>query len=188
MLKHGELVLGMLMLSMASSVVAQSALERQLAGAFGARNDKLDIDKSKRKPEWKQAQYSKTPGKGCVITYYSGDQAVSYLGPTDNMSEAFVSVTNSAIPNASKPVVVNVTLSTEGEPERTVPATHLTINGLDQGMILFLLPNIESGLDVMKDVEGIRVTMNKKLVFNLRWNGGHAARDKMRACLNRTTN
>lgn len=50
-------------------------------------------------------------------------------------------------------------------------------------MILFSLPTIQAGLDVMQDVEGVRVIIDKKQVFSLSWKGGHAARDQMRACL-----
>ena len=50
-------------------------------------------------------------------------------------------------------------------------------------MILFSLPNVEAGLDVMQDTEGVRVTIDKKQVFSLAWKDGHAARDRMRACL-----
>lgn len=183
MAKYYNVVLGAILAGLAVGAAAQSPLEKQLAGALGARNDKLDPDKTKRKPEWKLAHYSKTPRKGCAITYYAGEQAVSYIGPSDNINEAFVSVTSAAIPNIAKPNIIKVTLAADGEPDRIVPATHLSIAGLDQGLILFLLPNIESALVTMQDVAGVRVVLDKKPVFNLRWEGGHAARDKMRACL-----
>lgn len=183
MSRYRTAILGALLLGLAAGAASQSPLEKQLAGALGARNDKLDPDKTKRKPEWKLAHYSKTPRKGCAITYYAGEQAVSYIGPSDNINEAFVSVTSSAIPNIEKPNIIKVTLSADGEPDRIVPATHLSIDGLDQGLILFLLPNIESALETMQDVAGVRVMLDKKPVFNLRWEGGHVARDKMRACL-----
>lgn len=168
------------------SASAQSALERQLAGALQARDDKLDIEKTRRKPEWKLKPGS-SAGKGCAVTYYDGEQALGYLGPSADWNEAFVIVTGPAIPVAPKAVSAKVTMSTEGEPDRNVTATHLTLDGETYGMIVFLLPSIEAGLDVMQDVEGVAVKLDKKPVFSLRWADGHAARDKMRACLTGTT-
>lgn len=187
MTRFGPVIASMLAITICAGAVAQSALERQLAGALQSRDDKLDIEKTKRTPEWKLTHNGGASGKGCSITYHAGEQALGYLGPSADWNEAFVIVTGPAIPIVPKAVSAKVTMSTEGEPDRNVTATHLTLDGEKQGMIIFLLPSIEAGLDVMQDVEGVAVKLDKKPVFSLRWADGHAARDKMRACLAGTT-
>jgi hypothetical protein len=189
MTKNLKIMCSALLLGSAGSASAQTALERQLAGALEARNDKLNLDFTQLKSEWKLAHNGDVAGKGCSITYYSGTggQAMAYVGPTADWNEAFFIVTGALVPEVAEPMPKKITLSTDGEPDRTVIANLLTIPGEKEGeatpMILFSLANIESGLDVMQDVEGVRVTIDKKPVFNLRWSGGHAARDQMRACL-----
>jgi hypothetical protein len=184
-----KIILGALLLGLAGSASAQTALEKQLAGALEARKDKLNLDTTKVKSEWKLAHNGKTSGKGCVITYYSGlsDAALAYVGPTADWNEAFFLVSGSSVPQVAEPTPRKITLSTDGEPDRTVTANLLTIKGEKAGeataMILFSLPSVEAGLDVMQDSEGVRVTIDKKQVFSLAWKDGHAARDQMRACL-----
>ncbi len=184
-----NVVLGAFLMSLATATLAQTALEKQLAGALGARKDRLNTDTTKLKPEWKLAQNGKTSGKGCSITYYSGTraQAMAYVGPTANWKEAFFLVSGDSVPQVAAPTAKKITLSTDGEADRTVTANLLTIKGEKEGetipMILFSLPSIGAGLDIMQDVEGVRVTIDKKQVFSLSWKDGHAARDKMRACL-----
>jgi hypothetical protein len=189
MLEHYRAIVGALLIGLAASAAAQSPLERQLAGALEARKDKINLDTTKLKSEWKLAQNGKVAGKGCSITYYSGTggQAMAYVGPTTDRKEALFLVSGDSVPQVAKPTAKKITLSTDGEPDRTVTANLLTINGEKEGeataMILFSLPSIEAGLDVMQDTEGVRVTIDKKQVFSLSWKGGNAARDEMRACL-----
>jgi hypothetical protein len=189
MIKNRNILLGALLLGLAGSAAAQTALEKQLAGALEARKDKVNLDTTKLKSEWKLAQNGKVAGKGCVITYYSGltDAAMAYVGPTADWNEAFFLVSGNSVPQVAEPTPKKITLSTDGEPDRTVTANLLTIKGEKAGeataMILFSLPNVEAGLDVMQDSEGVRVTIDKKQVFSLAWKDGHAARDQMRACL-----
>lgn len=93
MIGNRKIILWALLLAWPGSASAQTALEQQLAGALEARNDKLDLDTTKLKSEWKLAQQGKVAGKGCSITYYSGTggQAMAYVGPTADWDEAFFS-------------------------------------------------------------------------------------------------
>jgi hypothetical protein len=186
---YRQIIAGALLLGLAAGAVAQSALEKQLAGALEARKDKINLDTTKLKSEWKLAKNGNVAGKGCSITYYSGTggQAMAYVGPTADWKEAFFLVSGESVPQVAEPTPKKITLSTDGEPDRTVTANLLTIKGEKPGevtaMILFSLPSVEAGLDVMQDTEGVRVTIDKKQVFSLAWKDGHAARDQMRACL-----
>ena len=87
-------------LTFATGAAAKSPLEKQLAGALEARKDKLNLDTTKVKSEWKLAHNGKTSGKGCVITYYSGltDAAMAYVGPTADWNEAFFLVSGDLVP------------------------------------------------------------------------------------------
>lgn len=189
MTKNLKIMCGALLLGSAGSASAQTALERQLAGALEARDDKINLDTTQLKSEWKLAHNGQVAGKGCSITYYSGTggQAMAYVGPTADWNEAFFLVSGDSVPQVDTPTPKKVTLSTDGEPDRTVTANLLTIQGEKPGeataMVLFSLPSVEAGLDVMQDTEGVRVTIDKKHVFSLAWKDGHAARDQMRACL-----
>lgn len=184
-----RVIFGALLLGLAGSASAQTALEKQLGGALEARKDALNLDTTKLKSESKLAQNGKVAGKGCSITYYSGTggQAMAYVGPTADWNEAFFLVSGDSVPQVAEPTARKIALSTDGEPDRTVTANLLTIKGEKEGeraaMILFSLPSVEAGLDVMQDVEGVRVTMDKQQVFSLSWKDGHAARDQMRVCL-----
>lgn len=117
----------------------------------------------------------------------TGGQAMAYVGPTADWNEAFFLISGDSVPQVAEPTPKKITLSTYGEPDRTVTANLLTIKGEKVGeataMILFSLPSVEAGLEVMQDVEGVRVTMDKQQVFSLSWKDGHAARDQMRVCL-----
>ena len=70
-----------------------------------------------------------------------------------------------------------------GEPDRTVTATQIGIDGEQNGLVIFLLPSIDAALDVMQNEEGVRVSMAGSQIFASAWTKGHEARDKMRACL-----
>lgn len=173
----------MLMGMVASQAVAQSALQRQLAGAMQSKDDSVTKSGKPKPPQWYAKKNGKHPGKGCTITFASGDSAIGYLGPSDDWNEAFFLVSGPNVPAPSKAKSVKVTLSTDGEPDRTVTATHIGIDDEPNGLVIFLLPTIDAALDVMQNEEGVRVSMAGTQIFASAWTKGHEARDKMRACL-----
>jgi hypothetical protein len=162
---------------------AESALQKQLAGALQNKDDHVVANGKAKEPQWFARKNGSKPGKGCTITFASGNSALGYLGPSDDWNEAFFLVTGPGVEPAKKTKSVKVTLSTDGEPDRTVTATHISIDNEPNGMIIFLLPNIDAALDIMQDQEGVRVSMAGAQIFSSAWTKGHAARDQMRACL-----
>ena len=164
-------------------VAAQSPLQRQLAGAMESKEDGVTKSGRPKPPQWYAKKNGKLSGKGCTITFADGDSAMGYLGPSDDWKESFFLVSGPDVPVQAKAKSVKVTLSTDGEPDRTVTATQIGIDGEQNGLVIFLLPSIDAALDVMQNEEGVRVSMAGSQIFASAWTKGHEARDKMRACL-----
>jgi hypothetical protein len=180
----------------ATSANAQSALERQMSRAMQSQTDSTPspagaanaqkTGKTRDTPPqsgWRSLTDGKNEQDGCSITYQRDRISMGYVGPTKDSKDSFFFVSGPEIPPATqKPERVAVVLKAGNDPEQSVQVFHFV---LDTGpsAILFRLDGLAKALDVMADAEKLRVSMGGAVVFNGDWTGGHAAREKLRACL-----
>ncbi|NJM49616.1 MAG: hypothetical protein HC843_00870 [Sphingomonadales bacterium] len=183
-----------MILTLSSSVLAQTPLEEQLVKPMHSNRGISVIDGSDPDatpdeelipsgPYWKLFNNPETPSKGCSISHFNEDNLVAYLGPTQDSQASIFLVTGPKVPVSKKAKQVKATLSTNGESDQTVNVTHWTLPDFKHGVIIFTLPSIDIALDAMEDEEGVRVSLDGKQIFESAWTKGHAARNKMRKCL-----
>ena len=125
------------------------------------------------------------------MSYRDGINSIGYIGPSKDWNESYFFVTGPSIPRVSKTRSVRVRLATDGDADQTVKAFHYMVSS-NKSAILFKLTDFNAALDAMEDVEDIAIVLMEpedpqyqQAIFTGRWVDGHAARDKIRACLAR---
>jgi hypothetical protein len=98
-------------------------------------------------------------------------------------------VSGPTVPFTSNPRVLRVALASDGDSNQTVRAMNYQA-GPKSYAILFELTDFSAAMDAMDDEEHVAVLMMeesslnyKQSLFSGGWTDGHAAREKMRACL-----
>ncbi len=192
--KKSHIFLGLLAVTgFCTASQAESPLERQLARAkqavgapAQANGGPANLSKPAAVPGWSNLNDGSNREEPCSIVNRKGAAVLGYIGPSAQWKDSYFFVSGPDVPKAKKAKLIKVTLSTDGEADRTVKATHSPMADSDS-VILFNLPTIEAALDLMEDRETVKVSINGKNVFGSDWMQGHAARDKMRACLKTVT-
>lgn len=125
----------------------------------------------------------------CMMRYRDGTNVMGYIGPSKGWNESYFFVSGPNVPFTNYPDKLRVALVSDGDENQTVKAFHYPA-GKNQYALLFKLTDFAAALDVMDDSEDVAVLLMeetdfkyKQSLFSGGWTGGHAAREKLRACL-----
>lgn len=180
----------------AGPAAGQSDLDRQLALLVGDEpsGPQAGAGKADAAPKsgWIHPELKAGKEVACAMSYRDGINSIGYIGPSKGWGESYFFVTGPSIPRTTKTRSVRVRLATDGDADQTVRAFHYMMSS-NKWAILFKLTDFSAALDAMEDVEDIAIVLMEpddpqyqQAIFTGRWVGGHAARDKLRACLTRT--
>jgi hypothetical protein len=138
---------------------------------------------------WALKELNGKGGKVCAITFRDGMNKMGYIGPTRNWRKGYFFVSGPRVPLATFPRTILVALATESDSDQTVKAINYPVGSKDYA-ILFELTDFTAALNAMDDSENIAVlgkdetaTTFGQSLFSGSWTGGHAAREKLRACV-----
>lgn len=177
----------------AGPAAGQSDLDRQLALLAGGNpsDPQGGAGKADAAPKsgWIHPELKGANDVPCAMSYRDGINTIGYIGPSKGWDESYFFVTGPSIPRTSKTRSVRVRLATDGDADQTVRAFHYMMSS-NKWAILFKLTDFPAALDAMEDVEDIAIVLMEpddpqyqQAIFTGRWVGGHAAREKLRACL-----
>jgi hypothetical protein len=171
----------------------QADLEAQLAQLIGEGDEAADQRKADAprpaRTGWVQSEIDGQGGKSCTITFRDGMNAMGYIGPSRGWNKGYFFVSGPRVPATADPVKMRVALAADGDSDQTVIALNYPA-GSENYAILFELSDFTAALDAMDDSENIAIlgkdetaTTFGQSLFSGSWTGGHAAREKLRACL-----
>ena len=121
---------------------------------------------------------------GCAVAYTTGTDFAAYIGPVAGHSEAFIMFGGSSIPPIAKETQKRMTLTTSDGQEQSVLAFHApNPQSKKSGLILFKLTDIKAAMDEISDIENLKIAIDNKAAFAMKWRGGFIARKAMNACL-----
>lgn len=177
----------------AGPAAGQSDLDRQLALLAGSDPPGPQGGSGKADAAPKSGWIHPEPKGGneasCAMSYRDGINSIGYIGPSKGWDESYFFVTGPSIPWTQKTRSVRVRLATDGDSDQTVRAFHYPISSR-KAAILFKLTDFPAALEAMEDVEDLAIVLMEpeepqyqQAIFTGRWVGGHAAREKIRACL-----
>jgi hypothetical protein len=128
------------------------------------------------------------PGEYCGALFMKKDGGmVSVMGPGGDYKGATLTFWGKDIPRPNKIEKIRATLSQSIGKPQTVQVFNYIVPNSPYGAISFTVPTIESALTAMKDVESFDIAIDGKSVVKVEWNGGLAARDKLRQCVSART-
>jgi hypothetical protein len=123
------------------------------------------------------------PGEYCVALFYRKGTILTLSGPGGDYKGALLSFWGQDIPRPKKLETVKVTLTQSNEPAQSVKALNYAVPGSEFGTISFVVPTIEAALAGIEDVQSFDVAIEGKLVAQIEWHSGLAARENLRKCL-----
>ncbi len=174
---------------------SKSDLEAQLAVLMGEDDEAAAEGKSAAprpaKAGWTQYVLEGKTGKACAMTYRDGMNKMGYIGPSPGWKESYFFVSGPNVPFTSNPDIIRVAMVTEDNAGGTVKAINYRVDKTTFA-ILFRLTDFGLALEAMGDSENVAILnmeerpglASGQSVFSGSWSGGHAAREKLRACLN----
>lgn len=172
----------------------QSDLEAQLSILMGDEGEVAEDGEAARtrpaRAGWVQHELDGKTGKSCAMTYRDGMNRLGYIGPSTDWSESYFFVSGPNVPYTDSPDIIRVALVTEVDAGHTVKAINYRV-GKSTFAILFKLTDFHAALEAMDDSEHVAIlNMERRRglasgqsVFAGSWTGGHAAREKLRACM-----
>lgn len=140
---------------------------------------------------WVQRELDGKTGKACAMIYRDGMNKMGYIGPSPGWKESYFFVSGPSVPFTTSPDIIRVAMVTEDDAGGTVKAINYRVDKTTFA-ILFQLTDFDVALDAMGDRENVAILnmeerrglASGQSIFSGRWSGGHAAREKLRACLN----
>lgn len=123
-------------------------------------------------------------GGPCTIHFARKGQGVLLMGPTRDYPGAFLSFYGYAVPVAKRVRQMQLTLRQTGEPAQNVKVFNsVTPWGDKMGMVFFAVPTIEAAMGGMTDDLDFTLEKGGEMLMSIKWHGGLAERDKLKACL-----
>jgi hypothetical protein len=170
-------------IAMAKAIDEQEAKTREvekLMAEAEAKRKKLEAG------EWKvfQGKKNSAPGDNCIAMWNKMDGAVSIVGPGKAYQGGMLIFWSTDIPKPSKTQTVAVTLKQSKYQPQSVNALNFSVPNIEAGAIGLTVPNIEAALNTMLDVEHFIVEMGGRVVADIEWTDGLAARTKLSQCVN----
>lgn len=130
-----------------------------------------------------RARAGATVGEYCMAMFANLDGMVAISGPGGDYRGAMLTFWGPDVPKPRDMATVQVKLDQFDGPAQTVKAFNYTQPGTDSGVIAFAVPTIEAALETMVDRQPFELSIKGKPVLKIEWHGGHAARDRLRACV-----
>jgi hypothetical protein len=155
-----------------------------------AKLQKLEADpeyQRHKQGEWKffQGKKDSAPGDNCVAMWSKVGGAVSIVGPGKAYQGGMLIFWSADIPRPSTTQTVAVTLKQSKYQPQSVNALNFSVPSIPAGAIGLTVPNIETALNTMLDVEHFIVEMDGRAVADIDWTDGLAARAKLHQCLSK---
>ena len=126
-------------------------------------------------------------GGPCSIHFARKGQGVLIMGPTQGYPGAFLSFYGYAVPKAKTVKKIRLLLRQTGEPDQTVQVFNSITPWGDKadkmGMVFFAVPTIEAAMAGMTDDLEFELQKDGEMLMAIKWHGGLAERDKLKACL-----
>lgn len=171
----------------------EAAIEMEKAALLG----KVEEMKLERDPAYQRYanggwQYfqdapNAKPGELCTAFFSKKSSYVAVTGPGTDSPNAYLTFWGADVPRPVDVKRVKVTLAQSGgDPPQTVMAFNTFNPASSLGGVTLAVPTVDALLDNMLDVHNFSVSMNGKKVAEVEWTGGHAARDKLKACLKKS--
>lgn len=185
-----RLAAGLGLLALLAAVPAQSQ-DAEMAKALRALAITPKGGAAAVQPGWNVPSDGSNRDAPCLMSYRDGLNLVGYIAPTKGWNKGYFVVSGPSVPYADRPTDHRVALVTDGTSNQTVKAIRWPLDPeRNQFAFLFELIDFDAALEVMSDEENLAVLEMRETQFNFRqslfsgsWTGGHAARDKLRACL-----
>lgn len=185
--------LAAMMGGLATPALSQSDLEKQLALLAGEASAEASggsrTGAAPAQNRWVVTELAGKGGKSCSMVFRDGASSMGYIGPPRGWKKGYFFVSGPNVPFTSNPRVLRVALASDGDSNQTVRAMNYQA-GMKSYAILFELTDFSAALDAMDDEEHVAVLMMeeanlnyKQSLFSGGWTDGHAAREKIRACL-----
>lgn len=135
--------------------------------------------------EWRifQVRKGSAPGDNCVAMWSKDGSAVSIVGPGKAYQGGMLIFWSTDIPRPSGTETVAVTLKQSKYRPQSVNALNFSIPSVPAGAIGLTVPDIEAALGTMLDVEHFTVEMEGRVVADIGWSDGLAARTRLRQCV-----
>lgn len=129
--------------------------------------------------------YQGAEGKSCGILFKSASGAQStlfaYFLPIPSEPHALLFLSGPKVPAPDSLEQKKFTLLTKDSPAQTVTAFNGSRQG--SGMVVFYMPNIDAAMKEMNDADDVEVKLTGKSIYQLSYDGGFKARDKMLECI-----
>lgn len=126
-------------------------------------------------------------GGPCSIHFARKGQGVLIMGPTQGYPGAFLSFYGYAVPKAKAVKKIRLSLRQTGEPDQMVQVfnsiTPWGEKADKMGMVFFAVPTIEAAMAGMTDDLDFTLEKDGEMLMSIKWHGGIAERDKLKACL-----
>ena len=153
-----------------------------------AKLQKLEADpeyQRYKQGEWKvfQGKKDSAPGDNCVAMWNKDGGAVSIVGPGKAYQGGMLIFWSAEIPRPSNTQTVAVTLKQSKYQAQPVNALNFSVPSIPAGAIALTVPNIEAALNTMLDVEHFIVEMGGRVVADIDWTDGLAARAQLYQCV-----
>lgn len=138
-----------------------------------------------KKGEWTffQGRKDAGPGENCVAMWSKDGGAVSIVGPGPAYRGGMLIFWSADIPRPSEIQTVAVTLKQSAFQPQSVNALNFSVPGMPSGAIGLTVPNIESALGTMLDVEHFVVEMGGQTVAEISWTDGLSAKATLSQCV-----
>lgn len=180
---------------LAVPALAGPGLASELATAIGTAPADPVASKGKgaapARPGWTIPNDGSRKDAPCAMSYRDGLNLMGYIGPFKGWDESYFFVSGPNVPFADRPRKRRVALVSVAGGNQTVEAFSYPL-GDKRYALLFKLTDFAEALDAMDDEEDVAVLLMEETDFHYRqalfsgsWTGGHAAREKIRACLAR---
>ncbi len=125
-----------------------------------------------------------TSGESCSATFMRRGVAITLLGPSRQLPGTFLIFFGPDLPVSAVLSKVWVTLSQTGEKHATVEAFNSTFPIIDNyGAVVFQVPAVDAALNGIENVHKFDIAIRDKKVAEIEWSGGHAARDRLKRCI-----
>lgn len=124
------------------------------------------------------------PGELCTAFFWKKGGYVAITGPGGDSANAYLTFWGTDVPKPREVTQVQITLRQTGnDPAQTVTAFNTFNPATDMGGITLAVPTVDALLNNMLDVHAFTVELGGRTIAQVEWTGGHATRDKLRACL-----
>lgn len=122
--------------------------------------------------------------KICAATFWTRNGGVSFIHLGGKEDFTFLGFFGAGIPSVKKPRTVELDLIQSGETQHARVLNIHFGSVASMGMILFKVPTPAILLGAIEDRQDFELRLSGKTIAQGEWQGGLAARDELRACLN----